>query len=470
MKPDELQKYAEKHGAKMIDAKFVDFLGSWRHLTFPIERLQEGLEDGYGFDGSSVGGWRAINSSDMLMLPDPSTGVMDPFLTTPTLSIQCDVVDPMTREPYPRCPRSLAKRALNHLKSTGVADTAYFGPEAEFFIFDAVRYGTASHDNFFQIDSDEGAWNTGRQEGGRNLGSKTPIKGGYCAVSPLDTGADLRTKMVMTMQQVGIIIETHHHEVATAGQAEIDMKYDTLLKMADQVLWYKHIVKNVARQHGKTATFMPKPMFGDNGSGMHTHQSLWKGGKPLFAGDAYAGMSDMALFYIGGLLKHAGAICAFANPTTNSYRRLVPGYEAPVNLAYSARNRSASIRIPMYSASPKAKRLELRSPDPSCNPYLAFSAMLMAGLDGVENRIHPGEPLDKDIYSLSPEELAEVPTVPGSLDAALDALQKDHAFLLKGDVFSTDLIDAWIGYKREVEADHVRLRPVPAEYQLYYDC
>ncbi len=470
MKPDELKEYAAKHGAKMIDAKFVDFLGSWKHLTYPIDRLQEGLEDGYGFDGSSVAGWRAINSSDMLMVPDPSTAIMDPFLAVPTLSIQCDVVDPITREPYPRCPRSLAKRALNHLKSTGVADTAYFGPEAEFFIFDAVRYGTAAHDNFFQIDSDEGGWNTGRVEGGRNLGSKTPIKGGYCSVSPLDTGADLRTQMVLVMQAVGIIIETHHHEVASAGQAEIDMKYDTLLKMADQVLWYKHIVKNVARAHGKTATFMPKPMFGDNGSGMHTHQSLWKSGKPLFAGDAYAGMSDMALYYAGGLLKHAGAICAFANPTTNSYRRLVPGYEAPVNLAYSARNRSASIRIPMYSASPKAKRLELRSPDPSCNPYLAFSAMLMAGLDGIENRIHPGEPLDKDIYSLSPEELAEVPTVPGSLDAALDALQKDHAFLLKGDVFSTDLIDAWIGYKREAEADHVRLRPVPAEYHLYYDC
>jgi glutamine synthetase len=466
----EIAALAEKHGAKMIDAKFVDFLGSWKHLTYPIERLQEGLEDGFGFDGSSVAGWRAINSSDMLMLPDASTAVMDPFLATPTLSLLCDVVDPITREPYSRDPRSLAKRALNHLRSTGVADTAYFGPEAEFFVFDSVTYDEDPRHSFFAVDSDEGGWNSNRAEGGRNLGSKTPTKGGYCTVSPLDTLADLRTKMVMHMQAVGIVIETHHHEVASAGQCEIDMKYDTLLKMADQVLWYKHIVKNVARQAGKTATFMPKPLYGDNGSGMHTHQSLWKEGKPLFAGDSYAGMSEMALYYIGGLLKHAGAICAFANPTTNSYRRLVPGYEAPVNLAYSARNRSASIRIPMYSSSPKAKRLELRSPDPSCNPYLAFAAMMMAGLDGIENRIHPGEPLDKDLYSLSPEELAEVPHVPGSLDGALAALRADHDFLLKGDVFSSDLINAWIAYKSEAEADHVRLRPVPAEYHLYYDC
>src|SRR4249920_2444121 len=420
----------------MIDAKFVDFLGQWKHLTYPIERLEEGIEEGFGFDGSSVAGWRAINSSDMLMKPDPSTAILDPFLKTPTLSILCDVIDPITHEPYARDPRSLAKRAVQYLKSTGIADTAYFGPEAEFFIFDSIQYSEEPNNSFFNIDSDEAGWNNKRVEGGGNKGFKPPTKGGYCV----------------------------------AGQAEIDMKYDTLVKMADQILWYKHIVKNVARQHGKTATFMPKPLFGDNGSGMHTHQSLWKGGKPLFAGDAYAGMSEMALFYIGGLLKHAGAICAFANPTTNSYRRLVPGYEAPVNLAYSARNRSASIRIPMYSSSPKAKRLELRSPDPSCNPYLAFAAMLMAGLDGIENRIHPGEPLDKDIYSLSPEELAEVPTVPGSLDASLDALHADRSFLMKGDVFSADLIDAWIAYKRENEADPVRMRPVPAEFQLYYDC
>ena len=449
MTPNELKDYVKKHGAKMIDAKFVDFLGQWKHLTYPIERLEEGIEEGFGFDGSSISGWRAINSSDMLMKPDPTTAVMDPFLKVPTLSILCDVIDPITHEPYQRDPRSLAKRAVSYLKSSGIADTAYFGPEAEFFIFDSIQYSEEPNHSFFNIDSDEAGWNNKRAEGGGNKGFKPPIKGGYCVAGPTDQLSDLRTQMVLTMQAVGIIIETHHHEVATAGQAEIDMKYDTLVKMADQVLWYKYIVKNVARQHGKTATFMPKP---------------------LFAGDAYAGMSDMALYYTGGLLKHAGAICAFANPTTNSYRRLVPGYEAPVNLAYSARNRSASVRIPMYSASPKAKRLELRSPDPSCNPYLAFAAMMMAGLDGIENRIHPGEPLDKDIYSLSPEELAEVPTVPGSLDAALYALHKDRAFLMKGDVFSNDLIDAWIAYKREAEADHVRLRPVPAEFQLYYDC
>ncbi len=449
-----LDDYVKKHGAKMIDAKFVDFLGQWKHLTYPIERLHEGIEHGFGFDGSSVAGWRAIHASDMLMKLDPSTAVLDPFLKTPTLSILCDVIDPTTHESYLRCPRSLAKRAVSYLRSTGIADTAYFGPEAEFFIFDSIQYSEAPHHSFFQIDSDEASWN----------------KGGSCVTGPIDQLTDLRTQMVLTMQAVGIVVEAHHQEVATAGQAEIDMKFDTLLKMADQVLWYKHIVKNVARQHGKTATFMPKPLFGDNGSGMHTHQSLWKAGEPLFAGAAYAGLSELALWYIGGLLKHTGAICAFANPTTNSYRRLVPGYDAPVNLAYSARNRAVSIRIPMDSASPKARRLELRSPDPSCNPYLAFAAMMMAGLDGIENQIHPGAPLDKDIYSLSPEERAEVSTVPGSLDASLEALHQDRAFLMKGDVFSHDLIDAWIGYKREAEADHVRLRPVPAEFQLYFDC
>ncbi len=465
-----LKDYAVTHGAKMIDCKFVDFLGTWQHITYPIERLEDGLENGFGFDGSSIRGWKAINSSDMLMIPEAATGVIEPFLQTPTLSLICDAVDPITREPYSRCPRSLSKRAVKFLESTGLADKAYFGPEAEFFVFDEVRYEERMHTASYMVDSVEGAWNTNRSEAGGNLGYKPRVKGGYFPTAPVDTLTDIRTLMVMTMQAVGIEVETHHHEVATAGQCEIDMKYDELVKMADQVMWYKHIVKNVAHQHGKTATFMPKPLFGDNGSGMHTHQSLWSAGKPLFAGDGYAGLSDMALYYIGGLLKHAGAICAFANPTTNSYRRLVPGYEAPVNLAYSARNRSASIRIPMYSPSPKAKRLELRSPDPSCNPYLAFSAMLMAGLDGIENRIHPGEPLDKDIYSLSPEELALVPTVPGSLDRALEALRADHAFLLKGDVFSTDLLDAWQAYKSENEVDHVRLRPCPSEFYLYYDC
>jgi glutamine synthetase len=465
-----LKDYAAKHGAKMIDCKFVDFLGTWQHITYPIERLEDGLENGFGFDGSSIRGWKAINSSDMLMIPDAATGVIEPFLQTPTLSLICDAVDPITREPYSRCPRSLAKRAVRFLESTGLADKAYFGPEAEFFVFDEVRYEEKMHTASYIVDSIEGAWNTNRSEAGGNLGYKPRVKGGYFPASPVDTLTDIRTLMVLTMQAVGIEVETHHHEVATAGQCEIDMKYDELVKMADQTMWYKHIVKNVAKQHGKTATFMPKPLFGDNGSGMHTHQSLWKGGKPLFAGDGYAGLSDMALYYIGGLLKHAGAICAFANPTTNSYRRLVPGYEAPVNLAYSARNRSASIRIPMYSPSPKAKRLELRSPDPSCNPYLAFAAMLMAGLDGIENRIHPGEPLDKDIYSLSPEELALVPTSPGSLSESLGRLREDSAFLMKGDVFSSDLIDSWIAYKTENEVDHVRLRPCPSEFYLYYDC
>ncbi|KAB2891420.1 MAG: type I glutamate--ammonia ligase [Kofleriaceae bacterium] len=465
-----LKDYAQTRGAKMIDCKFVDFLGTWQHITYPIERLEDGLENGFGFDGSSIRGWKAINASDMLMLPEAATGVIDPFLQTPTLSLICDAVDPITREPYSRCPRSLAKRAVKFLESTGVADRAYFGPEAEFFVFDEVRYEEKMNGASYMVDSVEGAWNTNRAEAGGNLGYKPRVKGGYFPTAPVDTLTDLRTLMVMTMQAVGIEIETHHHEVASAGQCEIDMKYDELVKMADQVMWYKHIVKNVAKQHGKTATFMPKPLYGDNGSGMHTHQSLWKSGKPLFAGDGYAGLSDTALFYIGGLLKHAGAICAFANPTVNSYRRLVPGYEAPVNLAYSARNRSASIRIPMYSPSPKAKRLELRSPDPSCNPYLAFSAMLMAGLDGVENRIHPGEPMDKDIYSLSPEELALIPHSPGSLDQALSALRSDHEFLLKGDVFSRDLLDAWQSYKSENEVDHVRLRPSPSEFYLYYDC
>jgi len=470
MTPSELKDYAEKHGAKMIDCKFVDFLGSWQHITYPIERLEDGLENGFGFDGSSIRGWKAINASDMLMIPDPRSGIIDPFLQTPSLSLICDAVDPITREPYSRCPRSLAERAVRYLASTGVADTAYFGPEAEFFVFDEVRYEEKTNTSFYAVDSVEGTWNSGRSEPGGNLGYKPRTKGGYFPAAPVDTLTDIRTLMVLTMQAVGIEVETHHHEVATAGQCEIDMKYAELVAMADQVMWYKYIVKNVAKQHGKTATFMPKPLYGDNGSGMHTHQSLWLKGDPLFAGDGYAGLSDTALFYIGGLLKHAGAICAFANPTTNSYRRLVKGYEAPCNLAYSARNRSASIRIPMYSPSPKAKRLELRSPDASANPYLAFSAMLMAGLDGIENRIHPGDPLDKDIYSLAPEELAMVPTVPGSLVGALDALREDSDFLLRGDVFSSDLIDAWIAYKTDNEVDHVRLRPTPSEFYLYYDC
>jgi glutamine synthetase len=471
MTPSEVIKYAEKHGAKMIDCKFSDFPGVWQHITYPIHRLtDEAFKEGFGFDGSSIRGWKAIDASDMLMLPDPSTAIMDPFLGVPSISLICDVVDPTTREPYGRDPRYIARKAEKYLSSTGVADTVYFGPEAEFFVFDSVRFDAQTNAAFYEVDSVEGRWNSGKEEGGKNLGYKPAYKGGYFPVSPTDTLTDIRSEMVLLMEQVGIEVETHHHEVATAGQCEIDMKFTTLTKMADQLMMYKYIVKNVAKKHGKTATFMPKPLYGDNGSGMHCHQSLWKGGKPLFAGQEYAGLSETALFYIGGILKHARSICALTNPGTNSYRRLTPGFEAPVNLAYSARNRSAAVRIPMYSASPKAKRLEFRTPDPSCNPYLAFAAMMLAGLDGIEKKLHPGEPLDKDIYAMSPEELKDVPHVPGSLDEALDALRKDHEYLLRGDVFTADVIDTWLDYKTTKEIDAVRLRPHPAEFGLYYDC
>ncbi len=469
MTPADVLKYANENGAVMIDCKFTDFIGAWQHITYPIGRLEDGLEDGFGFDGSSIRGWQAINNSDMLMIPAPATAMMDPFAKAPTLSLICDIVDPITRDPYGRCPRGLAERAEAYLKSTGIADTAFFGPEAEFFIFDSVRFDESVNQAFYHVDSREGRWNSGRVEEGGNLGHKPNYKGGYFPTSPIDTFSDLRTEMVLVMQQVGIEVETHHHEVATAGQAEIDMKFDSMIRMADKLMWYKYIVKNVARAAGKTVTFMPKPLFADNGSGMHTHHSLWKDDKPLFAGDQYAGLSELALYYIGGILRHAPAVCAFANPTTNSYRRLVPGYEAPVNLAYSARNRSAAVRIPMYSPSPKAKRLEFRSPDAAANPYVAFAAMMMAGLDGIENKIHPGEALDKDIYSLSPEELKEVPHVPHSLADALVARENDNAFLLKGDVFTPDFLDAWIHYKRENEISHIRLRPTPSEFALYYD-
>jgi glutamine synthetase len=471
MTPSEVIKYAEKHGAKMIDCKFSDFPGIWQHITYPIARLtEESFEDGFGFDGSSIRGWKAIDASDMLMIPDPGSAVMDPFLQVPTLSLICDVVDPTTREPYGRDPRYIARKAEKYLKSTGIADTVYFGPEAEFFIFDSVRFDCTPNASFYEVDSIEGRWNSGKHEEGGNLGYKPGYKGGYFPVAPTDTLTDIRSEMVLAMMEVGIEVETHHHEVATAGQCEIDMKFNSLTKMADQLMWYKYIVKNVARRNGKTATFMPKPLFGDNGSGMHCHQSLWKGGRPLFAGDQYAGLSETALYYIGGILRHARAICAITNPSTNSYRRLTPGFEAPVNLAYSARNRSAAVRIPMYSPSPKAKRLEFRTPDPSCNPYLGFAAMMLAGLDGIEKKIHPGEPLDKDIYALSPEELKDVPHVPGSLDEALDALRRDHDFLLKGDVFTADVIDTWLDYKATREVDAVRLRPHPLEFALYFDC
>ena len=463
-------KLAEENKAKMVDFKFVDFPGVWQHFTVPMKELdEEAFEAGFGFDGSSIRGWQPIHASDMLILPDPATAVMDPFMAEPTLSLICNIVDPITKEPYTRDPRHIARKAEAYLRSTGLADTAFFGPEAEFFIFDHIAFDQSANQAFYQIDSIEGRWNSGADEGGRNLGYKPRFKEGYFPVAPTDSQQDLRTEMVMEMQRVGIDVECQHHEVATAGQAEIDMRFAPLVESGDKLLWFKYVVKNVARRNGKTVTFMPKPIFEDNGSGMHVHVSLWKGGNPLFAGDRYGGMSEMALHFIGGLLKHAKALCAFTNPTTNSYRRLVPGFEAPINLAYSSRNRSAAIRIPMYSASPKSKRVEYRIPDPSCNGYLAFSAILMAGLDGIQNRIDPGAALDKNIYKLSPEEMKDVRQAPASLDAALDALREDHAFLLRGDVFTQDVIDTWIEYKMDEEVSPMRLRPVPYEFSLYYD-
>ncbi len=469
MTPKEVLDFAKKNDVDMVDIKFMDLLGTWQHFSVPESVLEESLfEDGLGFDGSSVRGWQAINASDMLVIPDPTTAKMDPFTHIPTLSILCNIVDPITKEKYSRDPRNIAQKAEAYLNSTGIGDVAYFGPEAEFFVFDDVRYGSSANSASYFVDSVEAAWNTNKDEG-PNLGHKLRHKEGYFPVSPADSLQDIRSEMMMIMQDVGIVMECHHHEVATAGQCEIDMKYESLVKCADNLMWYKYIVKNVAKRHGKTATFMPKPIFGDNGTGMHVHQSIWKGGNPLFAGNGYAGFSEMGLHYIGGILKHARAICAFTGPTTNSYKRLVPGFEAPVNLAYSSRNRSAAVRIPMYSPSPKAKRLECRFPDPSCNGYLAFSAMLMAGLDGIENKIDPGDPLDKDIYALGPEELADISTLPHSLEDALRALEEDHDFLLKGDVFTQDVVDTWIDYKQENEIAQLRLRPHPLEFTMYYD-
>ncbi len=467
--PKEAVAFAKENKAKMVDFKFVDLPGVWQHFTVPISEFEEeSFEDGFGFDGSSIRGFQPIHASDMLIIPDPSTAVMEPFTKEPTLSLICNIVDPITKQSYSRDARYIAQKAESYLKSTGLADTAYIGPEAEFFIFDSVRYDQSSNQGFYHIDSDEGAWNSGREEN-PNLGYKPRYKEGYFPVPPTDSQQDIRTEMALTMEKIGIHVECQHHEVATAGQAEIDMKFAPLVKMADQLMWFKYIIKNVAHRNNKTATFMPKPLFEDNGSGMHLHLSLWKSDKPLFAGDRYGGMSEMALWAIGGILKHASALCAFTNPTTNSYRRLVPGFEAPINLAYSSRNRSASVRIPMYSASPKSKRFEFRTPDPSCNGYLAFSAVLMAALDGIQHRIDPGPPLDKDIYGLSPEELKNVPKAPGSLDEALNALKKDNEFLLKGDVFTQDVIDMWIDYKTNNEINPVRLRPVPHEFALYFD-
>ncbi len=468
MTSKEVLELAKKNRAVMVDLKFVDFPGTWQHFTIPIEELTDTVfTEGSGFDGSSIRGWQAIDNSDMMVVPDPDTAVMDPFTAVPTLSMICNIVDPITRENYSRDPRHVAQKAEKYLKQTKIGDISYWGPEAEFFIFDHARYDQNSHSGYYFIDSDEGIWNSGKE--GTNLGNKPRHKEGYFPVPPMDTQLDIRSEMVLEMQKMGIMVEKQHHEVATAGQAEIDMRYDSLTNMADKMMMYKYIIKNVARRHGKTVTLMPKPLFADNGSGMHTHQSIWKEGKPLFAGKEYAGISQLCLWYIGGVLKHALALAALTNPTTNSYKRLTPGFEAPVNLAYSSRNRSAGIRIPMYTPNPKAKRIEVRFPDPACNPYYAFAAMLMAGLDGIENKIDPGQPVDKDMYDLEPHEVAKIKQMPASLEESLRNLEKDHAFLLKGNVFTKDVIDTWLSYKREKEIDQVRIRPHPYEFFLYYD-
>lgn len=460
---------ASEKGAKMVDLKFTDLMGQWQHFTIPANTLDEDVfENGLGFDGSSVRGWTSIEDSDMVVLPDPSSAKMDPFMDVPTLSLICDIKKP-TGEAYERDPRQVAKNALNFLKSTGIADTAFFGPEAEFFIFDDVRFDQDMYGGFYQVDSEEAPWNMGREEGGANLGYKFKAKGGYFPALPSDKLHNLRTEICLELEEMGIPVERQHHEVGGAGQGEINIKFDSLLNIADQMMWFKYIVKNVAFRHNKSATFMPKPIYGDNGSGMHVHMSLWKDNQPLFAGDKYAGLSEMALYFIGGILKHAPVLCSFTNPTTNSYKRLVPGFEAPIKLAYSHRNRSAAIRIPNSGPSPKAKRLEFRTPDPSANMYLAFAALLMAGIDGIQNKIHPGDPLEKDIYGLSPQEAAQVPSIPGSLNETLMNLVKDNEFLRKGDVFSQDLIDSWVDWKMTNEILPLQQRPVPYEFYLYYD-
>ncbi len=470
MTPSEVVAFAKEKEVKIVDFKFTDLPGMWHHFSIPATELEEDLfEDGVGFDGSSIRGFQAINESDMLVFPDPDTALVDPVCKIPTLSLICNIKDPVTLESYSRDVRHIAQKAEAYLISTGIADTSYWGPEAEFFVFNDIRYGQNQHSGFYSVDSVEGSWNTGTDEG-PNLGYKPRYKEGYFPVPPSDTLQDIRSEMILKMIDCGIDVELHHHEVGTGGQGEIDVRFDTMTRMGDKMALYKYIIKNTARAHNMTATFMPKPLFEDNGSGMHTHQSLWKDGQNIFYdSQGYAGLSETALYYAGGLLKHLPSLCAIIAPTTNSYKRLVPGYEAPVNLAYSQRNRSACIRIPVYSRSERGKRLELRTPDPSCNAYLAFSAMLMAGLDGIRNQIHPGEPLDKDLYDLEPEELAEIESTPGSLAEALDALEDDHDYLLEGDVITQDVIDTWIEYKRENEVDAVNLRPHPHEFHLYYD-
>ncbi len=467
----------ENEGIRVVDLRFIDLPGLWQHFTVSTKEFSEDVfEEGIGFDGSSIRGFQQIQESDMLLFPDASSAFMDPFSAEPTLCLICNVKDPVTGEDYSRDPRYIAQKAENYLKSTGIGDTAYFGPEPEFFIFDDVRFGQSYNEGYYHIDAGEGFWNAGRTENpdaagnSRNLGYKIRYKQGYFPVPPMDSHQDLRTEMLLALEALGVEIEVHHHEVGTAGQAEIDMRFDSLVNMGDKLLKYKYAVKNVARKHGKTVTLMPKPVFQDNGSGMHVHQSIWKDGRnQFFAAGTYGDLSETAVHYIGGILKHAPALLALTNPTTNSYRRLVPGYEAPINLIYSMRNRSAAVRIPVYSKSEKAKRVECRFPDPTCNGYLAFSAMLMAGLDGIQNRIMPPEPMDKDLYDLPPEELGKIESTPGDLAQVLDALEADHDFLLKGDVFTPDVIENWISYKRENEVDAMRLRPHPWEFALYFD-
>ncbi|WP_299057299.1 type I glutamate--ammonia ligase [uncultured Nocardioides sp.] len=467
---EDLLKYIKDEGVEMVDVRFCDLPGIMQHFTVPVSSFDQSVfDDGLGFDGSSIRGFQAINESDMQLFPDPTSAYIDPFRTAKTLNVNFFIHDPITGEAYSRDPRNIARKALAYLASTGIGDTAYFAPEAEFYIFDSVRYSTDANEGFYHIDSVEGWWNSGK-EGDDNLGYKTRLKGGYFPVEPYDHYSDLRAVMVKNLESSGLHVERAHHEVGTAGQSEINYKFDTLLKAADDVMKFKYLVKNTAWAAGKSVTFMPKPIFGDNGSGMHVHQSIWNEGSPLFYDEAgYGGLSDMARWYIGGILKHAPSLLAFTNPTVNSYHRLVPGYEAPISLVYSSRNRSASVRIPITGSNPKAKRIEARFPDPSANPYLAFSALLLAGIDGIKNKIEPPAPVDKDIYELPPDEMAEIDQVPTSLGAVLDALEADHEFLLVGNVFTPDLIETWIDFKRTNEIAPVQLRPHPHEFELYYD-
>ena len=469
MTPREVLALCREREIKAVDLRFMDFPGMQKHFTVPVQALtEESFEDGFGFDGSSIRGWKAINEADMLLIPVPESAMVDPFMQN-TLALNCNIHDPITGEDYAKDPRNVARKAENYMKSTGLADAALFGIEAEFFLFDDIRFDQNEHEGYYHIDSSEGQWNRGQPGGTGNPGYSIRYKEGYFPVPPADSLQDIRTEMMLTLMDCGVEVESQHHEVASGGQCEIDMKYSPLVQMADNLLLYKYVVKNVAARHGKTATFMPKPIWNDNGSGMHIHLSLWRDSEPLFAGSGYAGLSPMAMHAMGGILKHAPALLAFCCPTTNSYKRLVPGFEAPINLAYSSQNRSAAIRIPIYSPSPDKKRFEFRCPDPSSNGYLAVSAMLMAALDGIQNKIDPGPPLDKDIYDLAADELGNVPKTPRSLDASLQALREDHEFLLRGDVFTEDVIDTWIWYKTEHEVEALRARPHPFEFAMYYD-